>query len=200
MKKRLTAMLFILVMLSAMLPVTAYAGDAKDVTITVYHYMTQATKQAGLDAVEKAFADEHPEFRKLAISWADWLIHDLPKTEEGGFQHVTSGSEDGKSLILNEQQLWVDTLFMAVLFLNRMGQKYGREDWVDESIHQVLMHIRYLCDPQTGLFYHGWTFNGRNHFGGIFWCRGDSKSSFSADRRILKSQRSRVTAACSCAI
>ena len=120
------------------------------------------------------FADEHPEFRKLAISWADWLIHDLPKTEEGGFQHVTSGSEDGKSLILNEQQLWVDTLFMAVLFLNRMGQKYGREDWVDESIHQVLMHIRYLCDPQTGLFYHGWTFNGRNHFGGIFWCRGDS--------------------------
>lgn len=119
------------------------------------------------------FIDENPGYRKLAISWADWLIHDLPKTEEGGFQHVTSGSGDGKSLILNEQQLWVDTLFMAVLFLNRMGQKYDRQDWADESIHQMLIHIKYLCDPHTGLFYHGWTFKERNHFGGIFWCRGD---------------------------
>lgn len=36
--------------------------------------------------------------------------------------------------------------------LNRMGQKYGRKDWIDESIHQVLMHIKYLCDRKTGLF------------------------------------------------
>lgn len=43
-------------------------GDAetKDVTITVFHYMTQSTKQVGLDAVEQAFAAEHPEY---AITW-----------------------------------------------------------------------------------------------------------------------------------
>ena len=38
----------------------------KDVTITVFHYMTQTTKQAGLDAVEAAFAAEHPEYN---ITW-----------------------------------------------------------------------------------------------------------------------------------
>ena len=119
------------------------------------------------------FLDDHPEYEPLAREWADWLVHELPKTEEGGFQHVTSGSGDGQSLILNEQQMWVDTLFMAVLFLNRMGQKYQRQDWIDEGIHQVLMHIKYLCDVETGLFYHGWSFKARNHFGGIFWCRGD---------------------------
>ena len=119
------------------------------------------------------FLDEDPAWEKLATVWADWLVHELPKTEEGGFQHVTSGSGDGQSLILNEQQMWVDTLFMAVLFLNRMGQKYGREDWIEEGIHQVLMHIKYLCDTHTGLFYHGWSFKERNNFGGIFWCRGD---------------------------
>ena len=120
------------------------------------------------------FLDENPDYEELAMEWADWLLHDLPKTEEGGFQHVTSGSGDGKSLILNEQQMWVDTLFMAVLFLNRMGQKFGKQEWVEEGIHQVLMHIKYLCDVRTGLFYHGWTFKERNHFGGVFWCRGDS--------------------------
>ena len=43
-----------------------------------------------------------------------------------------------------------------------------------ESIHQVLMHIKYLYDTHTGLFYHGWSFNRMDNFGGIFWCRGNS--------------------------
>ena len=63
--------------------------------------------------------------------------------------------------------MWIDTLFMTVLFLNKMGQKYNRQDWINESIHQVLMHIKYLCDNKTGLFYHGWTFNEMNNFGGV---------------------------------
>lgn len=113
------------------------------------------------------FTDQNPEYAELCREWADWLISSHPKTEEGGFQHVTSGG-------LNEQQLWMDTLFMAVLFLNKMGQKYKNRVWIDESVHQFLMHIKYLCDNRTGLFYHGWTFIGRNNFGGIFWCRGNS--------------------------
>lgn len=115
-----------------------------------------------------------PEFEKLCLSWADWLMRCLPRTEEGGFQHVTSANGDRLGVRLNENEMWIDTLFMTVLFLNRMGQKYNRQDWIDESIHQVLMHIKYLCDKETGLFYHGWTFNERNNFGGIFWCRGNS--------------------------
>lgn len=63
---------------------------------------------------------------------------------------------------------------MTVLFLNKMGQKYQNEEWINEGIHQVLMHIKYLYDKKSGLFYHGWTFNGNNNFGGIFWCRGNS--------------------------
>ena len=42
------------------------ADDAKDISITVFHYMTQASKQAGLDAVETAFAEAHPEYN---ITW-----------------------------------------------------------------------------------------------------------------------------------
>ena len=115
-----------------------------------------------------------PEFEALCLSWADWLMRCLPRTEEGGFQHVTSANGDRLGVRLNENEMWIDTLFMTVLFLNRMGQKYNRQDWISESIHQVLLHIKYLYDKKTGLFYHGWTFNTRDNFGGVFWCRGNS--------------------------
>lgn len=115
-----------------------------------------------------------PEFESLCLSWADWLMRCLPRTEEGGFQHVTSANGDRLGVRLNENEMWIDTLFMTVLFLNRMGQKYNRQDWISESSHQVLLHIKYLYDKKTGLFYHGWTFNTRDNFGGVFWCRGNS--------------------------
>lgn len=116
----------------------------------------------------------HSEFEDLCLKWADWLMNCLPRTKEGGFQHVTSANGDRLGVRLNENEMWIDTIFMTVLFLNKMGQKYKKQEWIDESIHQVLMHIKYLCDKDTGLFYHGWTFNEQNNFGGIFWCRGNS--------------------------
>lgn len=45
---------------------TEESSDVEDVTLTVFHYMTQTSKQAGLDAVEKAFAETHPEYN---ITW-----------------------------------------------------------------------------------------------------------------------------------
>ena len=114
------------------------------------------------------------EFEALCLEWADWLIHCIPKTREGGFQHVISANGDRQGVRLNDNQMWIDTLFMAVLFLNKMGQKYKRQDWVEESIHQVLIHIKYLYDTNSGLFFHGWSFERMDIFGGIFWCRGNS--------------------------
>lgn len=117
---------------------------------------------------------EDKELEALCLDWAEWLMRCLPRTEEGGFQHVTSANGDRFGVRLNENELWIDTLFMTVLFLNKMGQRYSRREWVDESIRQVLLHIKYLYDKQSGLFYHGWSFNRRDNFGGVFWCRGNS--------------------------
>lgn len=44
----------------------APANEVEDVTLTVFHYMVQETKQVALDAVEAAYAAEHPE---LNITW-----------------------------------------------------------------------------------------------------------------------------------
>ena len=113
-------------------------------------------------------------FEEIALGWAEWLMTELPRTRENGFQHVTTDIKDRNGIILNEEQMWVDTLFMMVLFLNKMGVKYGNREWIAESEYQILIHIKYLYEKRKGLFYHGWSFIENSNFGGIFWCRGNS--------------------------
>ena len=95
--------------------------------------------------------------------------------------HMRDASKNGtaKTGDSSVQALWPnlpsdDTLYMTVLFLARMGQLLGREDYVQESIRQFLVHIKYLTDRKTGLLFHGWTFLGRHHFGEALWGRGNS--------------------------
>lgn len=99
-------------------------------------------------------------------SWGEWLYTTLPRTEQGAFQHVTYGD-------LNPNEMWVDTLMMSALPLAKLGKVLHRKEYIQEAKKQFLLHIKYLQDPVTGLFFHGWTFNDRNHFGGAFWGRGN---------------------------
>ncbi|KAF4620015.1 hypothetical protein D9613_005507 [Agrocybe pediades] len=99
-------------------------------------------------------------------SWAEWVMHDMPRTEEGGLQHITY-------LVANEQQLWDDTLMMSVLPLTKIGLVLKRKEYLEEAKRQFLLHIQYLRDVTTGLWFHGWTFAGRHHFGRVRWARGN---------------------------
>lgn len=114
------------------------------------------------------------QMEQLCYNHAAWLIDGLPKTKEGGFQHVVSAIGNRDGVLLHEGQIWIDTLVMAVLFLNLAGQKFQKPEWEQESIHQIMLHIKYLFDKRTGLFCHGWSFERNDNFGGIFWCRGNS--------------------------
>ena len=98
--------------------------------------------------------------------WADWAMNDLTRTNEGGFQHVTYGPE-------NKNQLWDDTLMMTVLPLAKIGMLLDREDYVNEARYQLMLHVKYLADRATGLWYHGWSFDRKDHFAGALWCRGN---------------------------
>jgi unsaturated rhamnogalacturonyl hydrolase len=127
-----------------------------------------------LTLVELVDTYDEERFKQLLTDWANWLMHDLPRTKENGFQHVTTDIKDRYGIILNEGQMWIDTLFMMVLFLNKMGVKYNNKKWIDESVYQVLIHIKYLYEKKNGLFHHGWNFNENGNAGEIFWCRGNS--------------------------
>jgi unsaturated rhamnogalacturonyl hydrolase len=110
---------------------------------------------------------DRPDWDALVKDWADWLCTGLARTEDHGFQHVVKER-------LNDGELWDDTLFMTCLFLLRAGKHFDRSDWVEEAVYQFMVHARYLSDPKTGLWYHGWTFNGRHNFASAFWARGNS--------------------------
>lgn len=108
-----------------------------------------------------------PRWQPVLDDWADRLMHDAPRTDEGGFQHDVSDK-------VNPGELWDDTLFMAALFLASYGQAAGRRELVDEAVRQFLVHTRYLSDPSTGLWFHGWTFAGRHNFARARWARGNA--------------------------
>jgi unsaturated rhamnogalacturonyl hydrolase len=111
--------------------------------------------------------EENPSWRALCSDWADWTMREMPRTEEGGIQHVTSD-------LVNPGELWADTLLMTVLFLAKAGKVLQRPELIEEAEYQFLLHIRYLADQEPGLWFHGWSFEGRHHFGKVHWARGNA--------------------------
>lgn len=106
------------------------------------------------------------DYMEVCIEWAEWIMHSFPRTEEGGLQHITSDT-------LNQGELWDDTLFMTVLFLANMGRIHKRQDYIDEAIYQFLLHIKYLADKKTGMWFHGYSFVEKNNFAEALWGRGN---------------------------
>ncbi|VAW14201.1 Rhamnogalacturonides degradation protein RhiN [hydrothermal vent metagenome] len=111
--------------------------------------------------------NKNERWKAVLDNWADRLISELPRTLEGGFQHDVSDR-------VNIGELWGDTLFMAALFLASYGQASGRHELVEEAQRQFLVHTHYLCDRQSGLWFHGWTFSGRHNFARAHWGRGNA--------------------------
>ncbi len=109
---------------------------------------------------------QNPVYLDFCTRWAQWVMDEMPKTDEGGVQHLTIDS-------LNTQQLWADTLFMTALTMAKIGQITKNPIFQNEAIKQFLIHIKYLQDRSTGLLYHGWTFDGHHNFGKALWCRGN---------------------------
>ncbi|PHI31211.1 beta-galactosidase BglB [Budvicia aquatica] len=99
--------------------------------------------------------------------WAQWLMYEMPRTDRGGMQHVTLAEE-------NHQQLWDDTLMMSVLPLAKIGKLLNRPEYVEEAKYQFLVHIQHLMERESGLWFHGWTFEGKHNFAKARWARGNS--------------------------
>lgn len=111
--------------------------------------------------------DPNPVWKPYLEAWADWVMYEMPRTEEGGLQHIVYNS-------VNDQQMWDDTLMMSVMPLAKIGLVLDRPEYVEEAKYQFLLHARYLEDTQTGLWFHGWTFDGSHNFARALWARGNS--------------------------
>lgn len=106
------------------------------------------------------------KYREIMDEWANWILYEMKRTEEGGIQHEHAELE-------NNQELWDDTLIMTVLFLAKYGKLTGRSECLSEAMYQFNVHAKYLFDAGTGLWFHGWNFLNRDHFAGALWGRGN---------------------------
>ncbi|WP_428927903.1 glycoside hydrolase family 88/105 protein [Marinibacterium sp. SX1] len=112
-------------------------------------------------------ADPNPVWRTYLDRWAEWVMHEMPRTREGGLQHIVYNS-------VNDQQMWDDTLMMSVMPLAKIGLVLDRPEYVEEAKYQFLVHSQYLADTTSGLWFHGWTFDGNHNFARALWARGNS--------------------------
>ncbi|WP_279024763.1 glycoside hydrolase family 88/105 protein [Gibbsiella quercinecans] len=109
----------------------------------------------------------NPQWLPYLERWAEWVMHDMPRTPRGGMQHVTLAEE-------NHQQLWDDTLMMSVLPLAKIGKLLDRPAYIEEAKYQFFVHTQYLMERESGLWFHGWTFDGNHNFARARWARGNS--------------------------
>jgi unsaturated rhamnogalacturonyl hydrolase len=124
-----------------------------------------ALAEAG-DGDATAATDANADALALCADWAEWVFAKMTRTADGGIQHAVTG-------LANDGQLWADTLYMTVLFLAKAGRLFRRDDYLEEAARQFLIHIKYLFDRETGLWFHGWNFNGRHNFARARWARGN---------------------------
>jgi unsaturated rhamnogalacturonyl hydrolase len=113
------------------------------------------------------------KYLDLAKKKADYLVHDAPKFAEGVLEHTVGG---GQSIF--PEQAWVDTLFMAGLFLVNIGTELKNQEYLDVGLAQFSGHEKYLQDPETQLYYHGWDNIEKNNMSQVFWARGNAWAAY----------------------
>lgn len=99
-----------------------------------------------------------------ALEYGDWIVKNSARTLTGAFQHGGNLTEE----------IWADTIFMVVLFLSRLARLTGDTALAEEAAHQLLLHLQYLQDPQTGVLFHGYFCTDKSHKSGARWTRGNA--------------------------
>ncbi len=106
-------------------------------------------------------------YLEFCREFAEWLMNDAARTANGELEHT----------VLNEKfggELWVDTVFMAGVFLTQLGELTGERRYTEEGLRQARLHIEKLQDAATGLLYHGYSYPSDNYMSGCLWARGNS--------------------------
>ncbi|WP_254075517.1 glycoside hydrolase family 88 protein [Paenibacillus tritici] len=109
-----------------------------------------------------------PWFLSKAQDVAGWILGSAPRTREGALEHtVTEAAEF-------PEQMWADTVYMAVLFLARLAGLSGDRRLAEAALHETLLHLRLLQDPETGLLFHGWNSRAGDHMSAARWARANA--------------------------
>ncbi|WP_139996224.1 glycoside hydrolase family 88/105 protein [Paenibacillus paridis] len=106
-----------------------------------------------------------PEYKQMIEARIDFLLNRAIRLRNGAYEHTLIETTFGG-------QMWIDTLFMAGLFLAKAGLALGRPEAVEEGIRQFRIHAEHL-QQENGLYFHGWD-EGLKRTIGCQWARGNA--------------------------
>ena len=112
------------------------------------------------------------KYLDIVKSKIDYLSHKALRFADHVLQHTVSANNDFP------EQAWADTLFMAAFLMLRAGVELKDAALVDDALNQWYWHIRYLQDPNTGLYYHGYNNITGDHMSGIYWGRANAWAAY----------------------
>ena len=116
------------------------------------------------------------KYLELLLSKIDHIEKEAVRFGDGVLQHTVAAGSD-----FNEQ-CWADTLFMAAYLLLRVGVRQKDQALIDDALNQYYWHIRYLQEPSTGLWYHGYDNIHKDHMSGIHWGRANAWAAYTMSR------------------
>lgn len=96
------------------------------------------------------------------------MLETAPRTREGALEHTVTEAVDFP------EQVWADTVYMAVLFLARLAGLTGDRGLAEAALQQTLLHLRLLQDQATGLLFHGWNCRDGSHMSAARWARANA--------------------------
>lgn len=115
--------------------------------------------------IELYVASGEPLYAEIIKSRVEFLLRRAERLKNGAFEHTLVETSFGG-------QMWVDTLFMAGLFLVKAGLLLEDREAVEEGLNQYFLHVRHL-QQENGLYYHGWD-EQKNGPIGCLWARGNA--------------------------
>jgi unsaturated rhamnogalacturonyl hydrolase len=99
-----------------------------------------------LPFAETCLTHKEKSIKALLDPVADYVLHGQVRLQDGTFCRPEP----------EPYTVWADDLFMSVPFLLQMGRISGDARYYDEAARQALNFSKYLLDPATGLYKHGW--------------------------------------------
>ena len=105
------------------------------------------------------------QYHDILMSKIAYLRKDALRFGDHVLQHTVSANNDFP------EQCWCDTLFMAAFLMLRVGVLEHDEELIDDALNQYYWHIKYLQNPSSGLWYHGYDNIAGDHMSGIYWGR-----------------------------
>jgi len=117
-------------------------------------------------------ATNDKKYYDILMTKVDYIRNEALRFGDNVLQHTVSANNDFP------EQAWADTLFMAAYLMLRVGVMNKDEDMINDALNQWYWHIKYLQNPGSGFYYHGYDNIAGDHMSAIYWARANAWAAF----------------------